>query len=374
MKTTTRFARHAGACCLVGFVLAGTSITSGQAPDTLARARALYADASYDEALAVLKGSDAAEAHQYRALCLIALGRTQEAERALEALINAAPTYAVNDADLPPRIVAMYTQTRRRIIPAVVKRMFTEARADFQAKNMAAARDKFEKVLVLTRDPAMAGSAEAVDLELLVASYIDIVKNSAPSLVQASGPVVVGTFAAPAPIAPPSVPSVTSAGNQAPAGPRTTALPASATASMATTPATVVTSSTAGATTAAATTATTRVTPAAGAVPPPPPANAVSMAAVVPAVTAARRVVPAETIRQDFPAFTASGPSRPMSGAVRVTIGSDGKVKNAVMEVPIDARYDAKVLAAARNWRYKPATVGGEPIQSEKVVHINVAK
>ena len=95
---------------------------------------------------------------------------------------------------------------------------------------------------------------------------------------------------------------------------------------------------------------------------------------MAPVVTATRKVVPAETIRQDFPAFTSSAPSRPVSGAVRVTIGADGKVKNAVMEVPIDPRYDAKVLAAARNWQYRPATVGGEPIQSEKIVHINVTK
>jgi hypothetical protein len=95
---------------------------------------------------------------------------------------------------------------------------------------------------------------------------------------------------------------------------------------------------------------------------------------LAPVVVAARTVVPAETIKQNFPAFTASGPSRPMSGAVRITIGVDGKVKNAVMEVPMEPRYDARVLAAARNWLYKPATVGGEPIQSDKVVHINVAK
>ena len=63
-----------------------------------------------------------------------------------------------------------------------------------------------------------------------------------------------------------------------------------------------------------------------------------------------------------------------MSGAVRVTIGADGKVSNAVMEVPIEPRYDARVLAATRSWRYKPATLGGAPIQSEKVVHINVSQ
>lgn len=361
MKTTVRLARHAGACCLVGFVLAGTSITSGQVPDTLMTAKALYADASYDEALTVLKNSDAAEAHQYRALCLIALGRTQEAERALEALINVAPTYAIDDADLPPRMVTMYTQTRRRIIPSVVKRMFTDARADFQAKNMAGARDKFEQVMTLTQDPAMANSAEAVDLQLLVASYIDIVKNSAPAPVQANAPVVVGTFAAPAPIA--SGSSNATATSPAASSARTAVLPASATTSMATTPATAVKSSPASATSASA-------APAAAM----PGAGSPAAATVRPPAVAIRQVVPAATIRQKFPAFTTTGTARPMSGAVRVTIGPDGKVTKAVMEVPIEPRYDARVLAAARDWLYKPATLGGAPIQSEKVVHINIGQ
>ena len=84
--------------------------------------------------------------------------------------------------------------------------------------------------------------------------------------------------------------------------------------------------------------------------------------------------MPAATIRQDLPAYTSSSKTRPTSGAVRVTIGVDGKVTKAVMEVPIDARYDARVLAAVKSWIYKPATVGGDPIQSDKVVHINIGK
>jgi hypothetical protein len=85
-------------------------------------------------------------------------------------------------------------------------------------------------------------------------------------------------------------------------------------------------------------------------------------------------VVPATTVRQNLPAYTPTGSVRPTGGAVRVTIGVDGKVTKAVMEVPIDPRYDARVLAAARTWVYKPATVGGEPIQSDKVVQINIGQ
>ena len=97
-------------------------------------------------------------------------------------------------------------------------------------------------------------------------------------------------------------------------------------------------------------------------------------AIVTPQPSASRAVVPAATIRQDLPAYTSASKTRPMSGAVRVTIGADGKVTKAVMEVPIDPRYDARVLAAARSWIYKPATVGGNPIQSDKIVQINIGQ
>jgi hypothetical protein len=91
---------------------------------------------------------------------------------------------------------------------------------------------------------------------------------------------------------------------------------------------------------------------------------------------AARVLVPATTVRQNFPSYEPlpGQPLRPMSGAVRVTIGADGKVTSAVMEVSVDPRYDVRVVNAAKSWLYKPATLGGTPIQSEKIVQINITK
>jgi len=326
-----------GVCGLMAVILATSSITSGQVPDPLVKAKVLYAEASYDEALAVLRGNDGPEAHQYRALCLLALGRTPEAERALESLITVAPTFAIAEADLPPRLVTLYSQTRRRLIPAIVKRLFAEARSDFQAKNLSAARDTFERVLTLTKDPAMAGSPEAVDLQLLVSSYLDIVKNTALPPVPAKEAIRLGTFteAPTAPVAARPMPVSDGRGVDG-AGP--TSRPALLT---------------------------------------PAPAAA-SPAGLTPAAITrppqARVLVPATTIRQVFPAFTPTPgrPSRPSNGAVRITIGADGKVKAAEMEVSVDPRYDAKLLSAARSWLYKPATLGGEPIQSQKLVQINI--
>ena len=57
---------------------------------------------------------------------------------------------------------------------------------------------------------------------------------------------------------------------------------------------------------------------------------------------------------------------------MRVVIGTDGKVKSATIEESIEPRYDQRLLAAARSWLYEPATRGGEPVESEKIVEIQV--
>ncbi len=54
----------------------------------------LYANAEYVEALRALAEEGGVEAYQYRALSLLALGRTAEAQRAMEDLVTVTPGYA----------------------------------------------------------------------------------------------------------------------------------------------------------------------------------------------------------------------------------------------------------------------------------------
>ena len=61
-----------------------------------------------------------------------------------------------------------------------------------------------------------------------------------------------------------------------------------------------------------------------------------------------------------------------LTGAIRIVIGVDGKVKDAKIEQSVEPRYDIRLMAAARSWLYKPATINGKPIESEKVVSITV--
>jgi hypothetical protein len=199
----TMYARVAGmGICSALLVGASAWPAAGQVSDALLKAKALYAEASYEDALKTLDGRESPEAYQYRALCLIALGRNQDAERAIETLIQTAPMFTVSDAELPPRLVSLFTHTRQRVMPAVVRQLFAEAREDFQAKELDRAGKKFEQVLALLHDSSMAGAPDTKDLEILTTGYLDIVKNAPPPPPLATKTKAAPLAAAPSPVSP----------------------------------------------------------------------------------------------------------------------------------------------------------------------------
>jgi protein TonB len=60
------------------------------------------------------------------------------------------------------------------------------------------------------------------------------------------------------------------------------------------------------------------------------------------------------------------------SVTVRVLIGADGRVKAAEkVRATNDAFYQATLRHAMRNWRFKPATVDGRPIESSMVMTLH---
>jgi len=65
--------------------------------------------------------SRAGTIEEYRAFCLLALGRTAEAERAMEAVVAAAPSFRPTDADLSPRVRAVFSDVRRRTLPRIIQ-------------------------------------------------------------------------------------------------------------------------------------------------------------------------------------------------------------------------------------------------------------
>jgi len=200
--------RHVPIVVLMGAVaVVLMTAASAFAQDSLASARDLYASAAYEDALAVLnrlhtteqRPADGRIIEQYRAFCLLALGRGTEAEHAIEAVVSAEPTYHPSNADVSPRVRTSFSDVRRRMLPSIIQQSYAEAKASFDRREFAAAADKFGKVLDALADPDVGAAAKQPplsDLHTLAVGFHDLaVQASAPPPVPTPAPV-----AAPQPV------------------------------------------------------------------------------------------------------------------------------------------------------------------------------
>jgi TonB family protein len=112
-------------------------------------------------------------------------------------------------------------------------------------------------------------------------------------------------------------------------------------------------------------------------VPAPPPVQVVAAAPPPPKApprvyTASDpNVMPPGIINQVLPAFPGHVVV-PRTGLLEVVIDEAGAVESAVMTAPVTTVYDRLAVAAARSWRYKPATMNGVPVKFRKIVQLNI--
>jgi TonB family protein len=282
-------------------VLAAAS--AGAQDGDLSAARDLYASAAYDDALAVLNRLRAADhpasqsraIEQYRAFCLLALGRSADAEQAIEAVVAAEPSFQPGAGDFSPRIRSVFTTVRRRMLPSIIQQKYALAKAAFDRKEFAAAADGFAQVLTALADQDVAAEAKQPplsDLRTLAGGFQELAAKSA------------------APPPPPPAPVVASA-------------------------------------------------------PPPPPA--------APRIYTGgeSNVIPPTIVNQTLPPFS-ERVLIPRIGKLEVVIDEWGAVESAIMTASVTQAYDAMALAAAKAWRYKPATANGAPVKFRKTVQITI--
>lgn len=194
--------------CVFLLLILGSAGTAA-AQDVLVRAKALYTAAAYDDALKMLDTAEGAapppEVKQYRALCLLALGRTAEAEHELAAVVQADPLFMPDGEDVAPRVVSMFEDVRRQLLPAIIRSTFIEAKRLFQDNEKDRSRQQFERVLRLIEDPVMSGNGDLADLKLVVNGFVDLSRSAAPAPA-APAPSPATTMAAP-PATPSSAPA-----------------------------------------------------------------------------------------------------------------------------------------------------------------------
>jgi TonB family protein len=179
------------------------------AQDSLAAARDLYASAAYEDALAVLSRLNAAQlraddgqtAAQYRAFCLLALGKTAEASQAIESVVSSQPLYRPSQGEVSPRVRSAFSDVRQRVLPGLVQQRYAQYKIAFDRKDYQTASAGFNELLALYNDPDMAnavGKAPLSDLRVLIGGFYELSLQALappPTAVPAAAPAVAAAVA-----------------------------------------------------------------------------------------------------------------------------------------------------------------------------------
>ena len=187
--------RVAAARLAVALVTCLSLATAFAVQDTLARAKTLYGDAAYEEALAILDRlsttadpAEAAEVGGYRVFCFLALGRNDEARRAIELLVKTNPFYRPSDAIASPKTRAVFDDVRRRLLPAIAQDLDEKAKASFDAKQYQQSEQQFADVIRLLDDPALTEWAGGADMHTLATGFRDLSRQNVAAAEKAAAP------------------------------------------------------------------------------------------------------------------------------------------------------------------------------------------
>lgn len=179
--------------------LVGSSMAYGQ--ETLQQVKALYSSAAYEEALTMVGRLQATsrrpEFEQYRVFCLVALGRTAEAEKVIASVVAENPAFVPDAGETSPRIQEMFLRIRRELVPEIAQRMYVDARAALNRKDKESAAVQFAALVQLIDSAAPSSEAGAGDssesaepmlseLRLLASGFLDLCRalpDPKPSLV-----------------------------------------------------------------------------------------------------------------------------------------------------------------------------------------------
>jgi len=297
-------------------------------PDSLSRAKALYASADYDQALQVLAAitspvspAEARDIAAYQVFCLYALGRNDEARQAVETIVKVDPLYHPSD-QVSPRVRGFYEDARKPLLPDIVKNQYQDAKTAFEKKDMPAALAGFDRVIALLDE--MGPSAEGgSDMRTLANGFRELAKAAIPP---------------PPPPTPPAPPAASSAAAADAAhvdgSPDTVVAPSARNGAAGVDPSTIY-----------------------------GPENADVVRPI-----AINRTMPEWTPANAFEATQA------FTGTLELVIDEHGKVISAVVTKSVRPTYDPVLLKAAQGWTFHPATRHGVPVKYTYRIEVRVGR
>jgi TonB family protein len=307
---------HLFVIVLLGVVLT-IARTPAAASGDLDSAKALYASASYEEALATLNGlqeggpaaNDPIQVNQYRALCLLALGRVKEAEEPLRQMVSTNPLYVLPADEVSPKLVDLFREVRRQVLPDAARELYSEAKANYDAKKAAEAAIQFKTLLSLLNDPDTRGVSAAADLKVLAEGFLALAE---------------------AQIAPPPAPAPAAGAAARGTGSLNEAGSASASAADEQPRQVIFTND------------DSDVRPPVERSRPMPQWRPVTL-------------VDRQTVRR---------------GVLQIVVDEEGSVETANLVTPISPAFDEELVRVAKTWRYNPATRQGVPVKYSMALEI----
>ncbi|HEY2150324.1 MAG TPA: hypothetical protein VGH34_05925 [Vicinamibacterales bacterium] len=204
-----------GMCATLILVACLGNAARAAAEDPLDAAKALYRSASYEAALVALTSpppeSNADEVDQYRALCLLGLNRAPDAQLAIDRLIARHPLMEFDESE-SPKVVTMYRDARRRLLPAAAKSLYASAKANFERGELTTASAQFHDVSAIVSSADLANDGSLADLKMLADGFIKLSEQasaraavSVPTPAEPKAEVAVPSAAAPVPVASPKI-------------------------------------------------------------------------------------------------------------------------------------------------------------------------
>ena len=149
------------------------------AQDALSRAKGFYASAEYEEALSLLetlKGrTPTTEVAAYQVFCLVALGRSEEARVAIQAMVRVDPLFRPSEAQVSPRVRGFFEDVRRPLLPEIMRQLYAKAKASYDRKEWDAALADLDRVIILVDEIAETDQSVS-DLRTLALGFRDLTK------------------------------------------------------------------------------------------------------------------------------------------------------------------------------------------------------
>ena len=201
-------------CAILVWLVLGLASASAQSNQPLDDAKTLYDSASFDEALQLLDGlgrtqpeTDVEEVQRYRALCLLALNRTNDAQKAIEIVFSRDPLYRLSPGEAPPRMQAAFAEVRKRLLPSVTEQLYAAAKLSFDRKEYTLAATQFQDLLTFLDDDDAKSLPSLKEFRMLATGFHDLSASAAAvNVAKSNAPAPAPSEPAPAPSEPPPAP------------------------------------------------------------------------------------------------------------------------------------------------------------------------